>query len=332
MWPFATPISLIRYLIVWRGQSSLMRLPPVLSVAISETLGALIAERLDAYHARPWQKALAKTAELQHEGRFSDAPWPIEASILPYPGKRTLGEGEPVAWELKLFGADADHGFFLEVILPALEALSTTSDPRWKSSHSLWGNVEIDAVYVAYGRRWEPLVQGGRLNVRMTVSSTQWIDGQVHQPSDSYSYRRLSWLTPFELGKMPDRPDDSERPREQDRAPRVYVPTVQGIMLAMLSRAARALPDPRLASEDLWQMIAPAEQATVRAALMRQDYDALRERSELERPRKGWPGQWGGRQIFARALAPALLPYLNLAAILHVGKYTHYGCGTFRLS
>ncbi len=331
MWPFATPINLIRYLIVWRVQSSLMRLPPVLPVAISETLGALIAERLDAYRARPWQKAQAKTAGLSSEGRFSEAPWPIEASILPYPGKRTLGEGEPIAWELKLFGADADHGFFLEVILPALEAASITNDPRWKSSYSLWGNVAIAAIYVAYGRRWEPLVQDGRLNVRMTVSSTQWIDGQVHELSDSYSYRRLAWLTPFELGKMPDRPDDSQRPRERDRAPRVYVPTVQGIMLAMLNRAARALPDSRLAPEDVWQMIDPAEQAAVRATLARHNYDALREHDELERPRKGWPGQWIGSQTFARTLAPALLPYLNLAAILHVGQYTHYGCGTFRM-
>jgi hypothetical protein len=107
---------------------------------------------------------------------------------------------------------------------------------------------------------------------------------------------------------------------------------VQGILLAMLKRAACALPEPRLAPEDVWQMIAPSEQAVVREALMRHDFDALRERHDLVRPGKGWPGQWIGKQTFARSIAPALLPYLDLAAILHVGRHTHYGCGTFRLS
>ena len=331
MWPFATPINLIRYLIVWRNQASLIRLPPVLSVAISDTLGTMIAERLDAYQAKPWQKALVKTIELRNQEQFPDSPWPIQASILAYPGNRTVGQGEPIIWELKLFGADADHGFFLEVILPALEAASTTSDPRWKSAYSPWGNVAIDSVYVGFGQRWEPLVQNGRLDLPMTVSPTQWIDGQNKIIEPAHPFRQITWIMPFDLGKMPDRPDDSERPREADSIPRVYVPTVQGILLAMLLRATTALPDPKLVPKDVWQMLAPTEQSMIREALMRQENDTQRERQMLQRAHRGWPGQWTGRQLLARPLAPALLAYLNLAAILHIGRYNHYGCGTFRL-
>ncbi|MCX7707996.1 MAG: hypothetical protein N2204_08325 [Anaerolineae bacterium] len=46
---------------------------------------------------------------------------------------------------------------------------------------------------------------------------------------------------------------------------------------------------------------------------------------------KGWPGRWAGGQIFQR-IPRRLLPYLELAAILHIGRYTHFGCGTFLLS
>lgn len=331
MWPFTTPINLIRYLIVWRNQASLVRVPSVLSVAISEMIGASVAERLGAYQAKPWLKALARATELRNQDQFPETPWPIEASILAYPGNRTVGQGEPIVWELKLFGADADHGFFLEVLLPALEAASTTTDPRWKSAYSLWGNVALDSIYVAYGQRWEPLVQNGRLDLKMTVSPTQWIDGQNKGSDSTHPFRQFTWVTPFDLGKMPDRPDDSERPREEDSIPRIYVPTVQGILLAMLLRATTALPDPKLAPKDVWEMVEPEEQSIIREALMRQEGDGRRERHVLQRVQRGWPGQWIGRQLLARPLAPALMPYLNLAAILHVGRYSHYGCGTFRL-
>jgi len=39
-------------------------------------------------------------------------------------------------------------------------------------------------------------------------------------------------------------------------------------------------------------------------------------------------GQWIGSQTFKLIPVPAV-PYLELASILHIGNFTHFGCGTF---
>ncbi len=39
------------------------------------------------------------------------------------------------------------------------------------------------------------------------------------------------------------------------------------------------------------------------------------------------PGRWIGSETFAASMPDAIIPYLELASMLHVGKYTHYGCG-----
>lgn len=207
MWPFATPINLIRYLVVWRNQASLIRLPPVPSVAISEVIGAAVAERLGAYQAKPWLKALARTTELRVQDQFSDTPWPIEAGEHPCLSWQShSGARRATMWELTLFGAGADHGFFLEVLLPVLEALSTTNDPRWKSAYSLWGNVALDSIFVAYGQRWEPLVQNGRLDLRMTVCPHSDRRPEQHHQSSAFI--------------PPDHLDHAIRPRQDAGPPR----------------------------------------------------------------------------------------------------------------
>ena len=59
--------------------------------------------------------------------------------------------------------------------------------------------------------------------------------------------------------------------------------------------------------------------------------DVLLRSADLERVPDRWPGQWRGTQVFASI--PALcFPSLQLASILHVGRQTHFGCGTFVLS
>ena len=54
----ANSIHLIRYLLVWRVNHSLIRLPSWLPVELSFVLGNIIAERLPTNQARPWRKAL----------------------------------------------------------------------------------------------------------------------------------------------------------------------------------------------------------------------------------------------------------------------------------
>ena len=40
------------------------------------------------------------------------------------------------------------------------------------------------------------------------------------------------------------------------------------------------------------------------------------------------PGRLLGSQLFPSIPQP-LLPYLQLASVLHIGQFTHFGCGTF---
>ncbi len=144
MWPFIKPINLIRYLIVWRVNSSMVWQPNYLPLDISLTLGSIIANRLPVKEAAPWRKALTpwqeyfdltnpvrKTRKRDKPGKLKvtpNAPWPLQSVIFAYPGKHTYGEGELILWELKLLGNDADNNIFLEYILLANEEASEKND------------------------------------------------------------------------------------------------------------------------------------------------------------------------------------------------------------
>ena len=83
MWPFISPINLIRYLFVWRVNGSLVWLPKCLSAELSLVLGTMIANRLPTREAHHWRKTLAPWGE---RGTVRDklktvpeVSWPIEA-------------------------------------------------------------------------------------------------------------------------------------------------------------------------------------------------------------------------------------------------------------
>src|SRR6516164_3956068 len=208
MWTSLEHIKVLRYLLVWRVNRSLVQLPPSFAADLSLVLGTIIADRLPTRKATPWRKALARRDTLGASGNQTglvvvpEAAWPLEAVVLVYPGKRTYGQGEPILWELKLFGASADHGLFLETILPALEAASSTADPRWHARNTIWGRFDIQAVYVARGMHWEALVRDGRLDLRYRPSTTQWADGLTLDTARAHRYTRLTWVTPFDLDGM----------------------------------------------------------------------------------------------------------------------------------
>lgn len=60
MWTSLDPIKIIRYLLVWRVNRSLVQLPPSFSSDLSQVLGTIIANRLSTRKAAPWRKALAR--------------------------------------------------------------------------------------------------------------------------------------------------------------------------------------------------------------------------------------------------------------------------------
>jgi len=131
---------------------------------------------------REWRKTLEawETAtQLETKSGKKTIPtlaWPLESVLFAYPNKRAFGPGEVILWELKLIGNSADHGIFLELILPAMEQAATTTDARWSRHNGLWGHFDIQAIYISRGTRWEPIVTNGKLNLNYRASPTQWAE------------------------------------------------------------------------------------------------------------------------------------------------------------
>ena len=327
-------INLIRYLLVWRVNHSLVRLPSWLPLELSFVLGNIIAERLPTNQARPWRKALEAWHEydpFKLDSRrkqnqrliIPDISWPIESTLFVYPTKRTFGQGELIMWELKLLGDNANHNLFLEVILPAIEQMSLTTNSRWKRSNKIWGRFDIDSIYVARGAQWEPLTVDGRLDLQSRVTPTQWSEGLIFDIPHACTFQRLNWITPFDLAsiKMDEGDQKSDFPTR---------PSLSDVIVALISRLNSIVSNKPASYSSGWDLLGDEEKKSVQQALAQVTPIFSREQS-LKRAPKNWPGRWMGSQGF-KMIPEALHPYLNLASILHIGQYTHFGCGTFILS
>jgi hypothetical protein len=334
MWPFIKPIKLIRYLFVLRVNSSLVRLPSCLSTELSLVLGTMIANRLPTREARPWRKALAPWDE--HGGislvgkkkprPLPEASWPIEAVLFVYPGKWTYGRGELILWELKLMGESADHGHFLEVILPALEEAATVSDPQLQRRNGLWGRFDIQAIYAARGPQWEPVVSDGRLDLNYRATPAQWAEGLAFAPQSERVFDRLTWITPFDLADD----DQTGRRRSQKRKLLHQVPTLQSILESLIVRMSLLLPGKHHAPDDVWDVLSAEEQASFQAVAEQASHIPVHHKGLKQAPKR-WPGRWIGTQTFP-SIPHSAIPYLELASILYIGRQTHFGCGTFAIS
>jgi hypothetical protein len=305
--------------------------------------------------------------------------------LFPYPTRQVYGQGEAVVWELKLLGPHADHGLFLETLLPAMEALGVTTERRWRDRQDLWGHFDVHEVYAARGVQWRPVVEDGKVNLRARVSPAQWREGLTFGLDAPHPYARLTWITPFDLGgedagergregegergregegeqreggKAGKRKGEKARKREREKARKLEneqakkaerqrrrqkiaeaeIPTLPGIVEALVNRVTPLLPGKRPSVEQTWAQVDPAD---VWALINAEDPTAVTpdgeelqitlQSSAFTAPPKGWPGKWIGKQFFSAPLPARLLPYLELASILHIGKDTHFGCGTFKL-
>ncbi len=338
---FTEPINLIRYLIVARTQHSLVTLAPNFTRELSTVWGELVAGMLPTREAGKWRKTRelwerefgpqAKAAPQEDFllTNIPTSPWPIEAVLLPYTVKDTFGLNEPVVWELKLLGDAADHGLFLEQLLPALELAAT--QPQAGESRGFWGQFRIEAIYAAHGPRWRPFVMDGKLDLRRRrPSPAQWAEGWAFAPEGNARLQTLTWLTPFDMRVKPERPLERE-PRRKRTIAKHDVPTLEGLVRALLARMAQLQSGEPSSEDDAWALL-PAEEQTALWETLNQ----LRERPQHKKyqfaqPPVGAYGAWIGEQTFATPIPQNLIPYLELASILHVGHFTHYGCGTFRL-
>ncbi len=339
MWDFIRPINLIRYLIVWRVNGTLVQLPRYLPAALSQVLGTLIAERLPTQQTREWRKTLeawenaAQTEAKSGKKIIPNAAWPIASVLFAYPNKRAFGPGEVILWELKLIGDSADHGIFLECVLPAMEQAATTTDARWFYHNGLWGRFDIQAVYASRGARWEPFVSAGKLNLDYRASPQQWADGLTFDADPARRFRRLTWITPFDFQfpisdvGLEGSADNRNSPKGKGKS---GAPTLRDILDALMERMTLFRPGKHRAATEVWSALSPEEQTNLWRAVQPAQPAASHPPS-LEAPPRDWPGHWIGTQNFTD-IPPAILPYLELASILHVGKQTHLGCGTFRLA
>lgn len=353
MWPFINQINLNRYLIVWQVNRSLVKLPPCLAVELSWVLATIIAERLPTSEARPWRKALAAWEGYLENGALPgkkgapvpEAAWPLEAVLFVYPGKQIYGQGELIVWELKLIGASADHELFLQLILPAMEQAGQSTDPRWHRPNSLWGRFDIRAIYMARGPRWEPLAQAGKVDLRIRPTPNQWAIGLELDVHVARAFDRLTWLTPFDFGGRKSEVGDRRSEvgeqksevgsRRADRSisdpqspiPNPAAPTLPELIEALAERLICFIPTRRHKAAEVWEILSAEDQAALRGAIEQAAQFPLR-RQKIEAAPQGWPGKWIGEQTFLFIPDP-LIPYLELASILHLGRQTHFGCGTF---
>ncbi len=348
MSPIIESLNLLRYLIVWRINQPLVQPPDNLATALSGVLGALITERLPSAEAREWQRTRAAwdkaygATDTIPEDAFTltavpSSPWPLEVVLRPYPGKSLYGIGEKLVWELKLCGPSAEHGLFLEYLLPAFEAAALTTDARWKTQHGLWGRFSIQAIYAARGLQWEPVVTDGKLRLNYRPTPSQWAEGLPFE-SPGEQLQRLTWLTPFDFDVPAtalhlQRQQHKQRRRKKENAiPESDIPTLEGLVHALMARLAPLLLGKNATAEQMWALLPPETQAPLWEA-----FNALQKAGQHKRhyllpaPKDQW-GHWIGWQKFATPIPKVLIPYLELASILHVGNYTHFGCGTFMIT
>lgn len=355
---FSAPFNLNRYLLVCKVNSATARLPIFPSPEFSVVLGTVIAERLPTVQARQWHKTLAvwddyikffpaisglgkkpksdsprskAGARRRQDSRekpllipvpkkeaLPESPWPLDAVLFFYPGKQIYGRDELIFWELKLTGESADHGLFLELILPALEEAGSVRDSRWNYTDSLWGRFDIHSVFMAKGTRWDPVVSRGRLNLKYKAGPRQWARGlKFESPRPPSHFDCLTWLTAFDLNR-----NDSGIGKS---------PSLRSILDALTDRLARLTLGSYYSFDDFWKLLRPKERSAFQNAVeMSSEISVFQE--DIKTVPKYLPGRQIGKQIFREPLPDLVLPYLGLASVFHIGKHTHFGCGTFLLN
>ncbi len=337
MFTFLDQISLIRYLIVWRVNSSLVFLPRYLSIDISYVLGSIIAERLPSSEKTAWKKALRldKTSAPPKSGtsrintdHLLETNWPIDAVLFTYPSKLAFGRDELIFWELKLFGEHADHGLFLELILPAMETASVTADIRLHHRHQLWGHFDVLHVFAARGNRWEPVVLDGRLDLKSRVMPFQWQEqlALVARPT----LKRLTWMSPFDLNDLMFHINKFQISFENHPLFHNNAPTLSMLLAALIFRLHELCIGRKKPQEQIGNFLNEQEQHAFRQALHSSYHTAVID-SQIKSAPRNMPGKWIGVQRF-QMIPPAIIPYLELASIFHIGNQTHFGCGSFILS
>ncbi|WP_080804076.1 type III-I CRISPR precrRNA processing endoribonuclease Cas6 [Desulfamplus magnetovallimortis] len=324
--------DLIRYLFVLEVNSTLVWLPKWPAMELSLLLGEVIADALPIVDARAWKKSLSawhsycsdvarKKASVKFVNRN---PWPIDAVIFWYPAKRSYGKGERILFELKLLGRSADHELFVEVILPAMEQIAMNPYIGTKYKNSLWGHFDISSVYSARGSSWKPILKNGKLDLRRKIISSQWSNGLKFGPDSFNSLDRIRWLSPFLVA-----PASNKAGRTGNRKS-MPVPPLSSILEAIAERVCYVTLGKYSTAMDFLNSIEKDELASWREAMKYADSNSIC-RHNIKKSSQLFSGLRMGSQTFKTPVHETLIPFLSLGSILHIGEYTHFGCGTYTM-
>ncbi len=332
-------INLIRYLIVWRVNSSLVFFPRFQAIDFSDVLGSIICQRLPTSEKKQWTKALTPLKNIIEQIKnkklhatdlkFPDSSWPLKTTIFVYPNKRTFGKDELIFWELKLFGDDADHGLFLEVLLPAMEEACVTANPEWNSRNRLWGHFDILNIYAARGSSWQPFVSNGKLDLTCRVNPQQWLQDLQLQPKVYHPLKYVDWILPADFTDDLAGYYALALPDEKQKLKFKQAPPLSLILFSLIQRISRLLYEPKKRSTKIEDVLKTDDQEAFWQAIRGTLQINIAEK-KLHRVPRSWPGKFCGAQKYS-SIPEAIIPYLNIASILHVGRFTHFGCGTFVL-
>ncbi|GAB4495055.1 MAG: hypothetical protein OHK0052_01620 [Anaerolineales bacterium] len=310
MWSIQPEIPLLRYLIALRINNSWVRLPEsnALALEFSQGIGEQLLNLLPLHERRPWERILLP----KNDPAFLAMPqpdemrWHVDTIFHLYPHSKRHGFGDYLFMEVKLLGERASHEFFITYLLPAFEVLG--SKRQRSDRYVLWGHYDISHIWVAHGRTWQPIVEDSKLNLKLRPTTAQWAQNLPTRPTDLPTYSQIIWHTAYKF--------------EQ-----IQIPMLNDLLNQLLERLVNLLPNVENINQ-LWQKLTVEEQTDLLFALRESEKIRLTHH-KITRDRKtqicsGW-------QQF-ETIPAALLPYLELAAILHLGKDTHYGLGTFHLT
>ncbi len=311
-------IQILRYLFVLRINCSLIETLKQPDQEILHYLAALIAENMGGSDGKAWKKAVRRLASVSVNAvpLAGPPPWPVDAVVLAEnPGAR-LGLDEHFIFELNLLGDRIGHHFILEYLLPALEQAGY-SRMEQQPKFGLWGNYEIVGLFCAHGADWEPVIDEGQLSNDYFPKPDQWARDFMMNGAGKI-FTRLDWIRPLA--------PDAAMPENGPDMPWLLAALERRMTaLKLLNRGSatdmnalvKGIPAMKKAR---WQEAVDAAQA------MPAPISILRP-VEKKHPAKAVIG----RQHFS-AIPPVVLPWLELASILHIGLHTHYGYGGFSLA
>lgn len=345
---FRLKLNLYRYLFILRITDTMIIIPRHFPVEVSYILGSTIAGRLPTIQARPWLKSMKQWESIHNfrpEMLFRSVskkqffpipcqPWPIEAVILIYPCGISLGQDQLLLMEMKFIGQSADHGFFLETILPAIEELGRKPPIIAGFANRLWGAYQIDSVYISEGGRWHPVAEQGSLDLGYNPKPNQWTDGlTLVRSTETPLLDKITWFTPY--SPPPQTPaengsDYTSNPNPNLIKPpvRPSLPDIQTIFEQFIIRLEQVTPGKAKDREALLDGLTEDELLLFEGALDTARRIKIRKVSS-EKINMLYSSLPIGTQTFATAIPDHLIPFLTLASVLHIGQHTHFGCGTF---